>query len=454
MGAVALLMATGGDLIEQPTITSPTGGTTDLAVSFTATTTSALVAHAESDWQIATDSGFTNVISSTSNDTTNRTTWTGPASYNGILYARVRFKNNAYSVISKWSNTVSFTPSASITANETVTTGSNYTASVTSGVPAGPTYTYTWKKNGSIIGTNSSSLSHQVYMYDHGKVVTCDVQVAGCSTAYTITRPGLTLQTNVVINTSGGATVTAGSNWTGSVTSVTGTPYPSFNTSYQWLFNGGNFNTGGTGTSVSFKSFYSDNGKIVKVRVTHTDTSGSAQSTFKDYDFTMSVNRGAAGPYGGPAQYTQGHDAQNFGPVGQWNNLIAYTVPASWWNLSSVRCVNGAFRGENTDPGRPANETINSVMRVGHNASGTSTYYTNSGTMASQTTNYSAAWSSSQTWTHTDQVSQYNTTQKTLTVYMEGQRPSDPNKSAFFRGTLEVNGTLLGYLDDTRSSSP
>lgn len=99
---------------QQPTITSPTSGAVNQPASGVGFNGSAFVpqgdssTHSSSDWQVATDSAFTNVVSSSINDTVNKTSWTSAAlSFSTTYYARVRYKasNGNYSA---YSPTVSF----------------------------------------------------------------------------------------------------------------------------------------------------------------------------------------------------------------------------------------------------------------------------------------------------------------------------------------------------------
>ncbi len=64
--------------------------------------------HVSSDWEIATDSGFTNIVKSTYNDTVNKSSWsTSGLGYSSTYFVRVRHRSR-YSV-SNWSTGVYFT---------------------------------------------------------------------------------------------------------------------------------------------------------------------------------------------------------------------------------------------------------------------------------------------------------------------------------------------------------
>lgn len=96
-----------------PSFTNPTNGQTNVALSntFTASAFSSpgVDTHYSSDWQIATDAGFSNIIKSATDDTVNKTSWpvTGLVDLT-VYYARVRYKGANFGY-GNWSTPVSFT---------------------------------------------------------------------------------------------------------------------------------------------------------------------------------------------------------------------------------------------------------------------------------------------------------------------------------------------------------
>ena len=129
--------------VNQASITSPTAGATGLSgsVAFTGGAfgvTGGSDTHQGSDWQIATDTGFTNIVASVTNDAVNKTTWTGSGlSVSTVYYSRVRYKGVTYGY-GAWSSTVSFatkavfvpqTEEAKLTASDKIT-GDNFGYSV------------------------------------------------------------------------------------------------------------------------------------------------------------------------------------------------------------------------------------------------------------------------------------------------------------------------------------
>jgi hypothetical protein len=106
---------TGGKaFIETPTVTSPSNGQTNLnqSITFSSSTYSVVgssESHVSSSWQVATDSGFSSIVASTTDDTSNKTTWTPAYSFslNTSYYVRVKYKSSKLE--SEWSPTVTFT---------------------------------------------------------------------------------------------------------------------------------------------------------------------------------------------------------------------------------------------------------------------------------------------------------------------------------------------------------
>jgi len=104
--------------ISTPTNSTPSNGATDQSGSVTLTASAfawlgVSDTHASSDWQVATDSGFTNIVASTTTDTTNKITWTvAGLSVSVTYYWRVRHTGAANGT-SSWSTAFSFATAAS-----------------------------------------------------------------------------------------------------------------------------------------------------------------------------------------------------------------------------------------------------------------------------------------------------------------------------------------------------
>ena len=99
----------------KPTIVTPVSGSLHQPVQPTITSNAPPLVNGESihistDWQIATDTGFTNIVASTTDDTVNKTTYTPNTTLliNTTYYTRCRY--NIQDVgIGPWSDTSSFT---------------------------------------------------------------------------------------------------------------------------------------------------------------------------------------------------------------------------------------------------------------------------------------------------------------------------------------------------------
>lgn len=121
--------------IKKPTITSPTWQQSDRPIRITITSSSYQKSgpasnHAKSSWELSTDINFSNIVSSSYNDTSNLTSWTPSALLSGLTtyYVRVRYSDNTYN--SNWSVS-SFTTANALTplvnGSTTVNTGGTFT---------------------------------------------------------------------------------------------------------------------------------------------------------------------------------------------------------------------------------------------------------------------------------------------------------------------------------------
>lgn len=114
-----------------PSISSPANDAVDIdaqaqLVSSAFAVGSGVDTHASTDWQIATDAGFTNIIKSSIADTVNKTTWTpGNLPVNTLLYARIRYTGD-YTGVSSWSTVISFTTKQTYIAIPSITNPANF----------------------------------------------------------------------------------------------------------------------------------------------------------------------------------------------------------------------------------------------------------------------------------------------------------------------------------------
>jgi hypothetical protein len=108
----------GFDTVSTPSITSPSNGATQISYSggsYTITssafaTSGGSYTHSMSDWQIATDAGFTLIAAQSLDDVINKTTWSPTTTLNpgSVYYVRVKHNNTTLGD-SEWSSVVQFT---------------------------------------------------------------------------------------------------------------------------------------------------------------------------------------------------------------------------------------------------------------------------------------------------------------------------------------------------------
>ncbi len=99
--------------VDTPAVTSPTTGATDLGPDVVITgsafaTTGGSDTHEGTDWQIATDTSFSNVVADATNSTTDKTSYTATGlAPSSTYYVRLRYKGTTTGY-SNWSTTTSF----------------------------------------------------------------------------------------------------------------------------------------------------------------------------------------------------------------------------------------------------------------------------------------------------------------------------------------------------------
>lgn len=127
--------------IVDPTITSPSNGATGQGAQITVTTSafatlpSGQDTHASTDWQLSTNSSFTNIISQSIGDTSNKTSYLFPytLSTNTTYYVRARH-NGASLGASAYTPTVSFTTAASFAGEQLYASSGTYSWTAPAGV--------------------------------------------------------------------------------------------------------------------------------------------------------------------------------------------------------------------------------------------------------------------------------------------------------------------------------
>lgn len=104
---------------QQPSITSPTNGSTGLGLNIPVTSSAysnsdGSVTHQSTDWQVSSNVSFTGIVASSIDDTVNKVSWTIPnnLSVSTTYYLRCRYKGSN-GLYSPYSSTISFTTKAS-----------------------------------------------------------------------------------------------------------------------------------------------------------------------------------------------------------------------------------------------------------------------------------------------------------------------------------------------------
>lgn len=226
-----------------------------------------------------------------SNVGTGGTTYSNSSLANGDVVSCVMTANNTCQTVSTaTSNSITvtvnpnLTPSVSIGASSTsICSGSSviFTATPTNG---GSSPTYQWKKNGSNVGTNSST--YTTSSLANNDVITCVITANNtCQTTATATSNSITMTVNpnltpsVAIGASS-TSICSGSSVTFTATPTNGGPSPS----YQWKKNGSNVGTNSTTYTTSGLA----NNDVITCVITANNTCQTT-STATSNSITMSV---------------------------------------------------------------------------------------------------------------------------------------------------------------------
>ncbi len=136
-------------VIDAPTVSLSTSGTSITATGSAFTLSSGIDTEASADWQIATDSAFTNIVQTDSNDTVNLTSYTfSGLSYSTTYYVRAMY-NGASGSSSPWSSTASIaTGAAPVLGIAVFGGGYNGTTTISN------TSIYTYSTNTATLGNN------------------------------------------------------------------------------------------------------------------------------------------------------------------------------------------------------------------------------------------------------------------------------------------------------------
>jgi hypothetical protein len=127
--------------VNAPSITTaPSGEVATETFQFQASTISVqngTDTHFSTDWQVATDANFTNIVQQSLNDQTDKTLWTNTTSFpnSSTIYVRVRYKGTTLGY-SSYSSTISFTTPSSWPGDYSYTTPGTYTFSSNQNIQA------------------------------------------------------------------------------------------------------------------------------------------------------------------------------------------------------------------------------------------------------------------------------------------------------------------------------
>jgi hypothetical protein len=150
-----------------PNITSPSNNAVDVSLTPTVVASAFAVladnsSHASSDWQLASDVNFTNIVRNSAGDTVNKTSWSLAAlPINTSYFARVRYRSSNGKV-SAWGNTVRFTTLNAYVLNTVVSSDSYDWNMRAAAISAGwdqvmPLRMTATVNSGVVIGSNSTS---------------------------------------------------------------------------------------------------------------------------------------------------------------------------------------------------------------------------------------------------------------------------------------------------------
>lgn len=181
----------------KPTITSPANGQSGVSLtpSFATNAFGALAdgsTHASSDWQLATDLGFSSVVRSANSDTVNRTSWSVTGLSNGVTYfARARHRSSN-GTVSPWSDTISFSTVNTYTFSPVIaSTITNYNmkaAAIASGWnQVTPLIMNVTVNSGSVIGSTSTTQ----FAFDTGTGFPAGSQLSLTNNGYIVGRGGV-----------------------------------------------------------------------------------------------------------------------------------------------------------------------------------------------------------------------------------------------------------------------
>ena len=230
--------------------------------------------------------------------------------------------------------TTSVTPSVSVSGTSSICSGTSvtFTATPTNG-GAGPSYQ--WKKNGTNVGTNSTTYTNVALV--NGDIVSVVMTANNtCQTASTATNSvTMTVTSNVTpsVSITGTSNICTGTSTTFTATPTNGGSVPS----YQWKLNSSNIGT----NSTTYTNSGLTNGDIVSVVMTANNTCQTT-STGTSNSITMIVSQpSVGGSVAADQNVLSGGDAETV-------NLSGHTGSVIKWQRDVVSTFNTATDVANT----------------------------------------------------------------------------------------------------------
>ena len=240
--------------------------------------------------------------------------------------------------------TTSVTPSVSVSGTSSICSGTSvtFTATPTNG-GAGPSYQ--WKKNGTNVGTNSTTYTNAALV--NGDIVSVVMTANNtCQTASTATNSiTMTVTSNVTpsVSITGTSTICSGTSTTFTATPTNGGAGPS----YQWKKNGTNVGT----NSTTYTNAALVNGDVISCVMTANNTCQTA-STATSNSITMTVSQpSVGGSVAADQNVLSGGDATTVnlsghtGSVIKWQRDVVSTFATATDVANTTTFVNGPSMG-------------------------------------------------------------------------------------------------------------
>jgi hypothetical protein len=357
--------------IATPTNTSPSNGAYLSSTSPTLTASAfswigASDTHASSDWQLATDSGFTTIVASVTASTTNKTTWTPTGlSLTQTYYWRVRYNGttngtSAFSTAFSISPSSVATPTHSTPANAATNQGKNPTLTASAFATVGASDTH--------------ASSDWQLATDSGFVTVVQSQTASTSNKTSWTVADLTVSTTYYWRVRYNGTATGTSQWSTATSFTTAASFgpTTIGEAFGGGFYAGKINDGGTQYYLIVAPKSSGENSSRQWKTANTSTSG-----------TTSV---IAGPTNSANMNNASHPAAQFcegltiGGFSDWYMPAKNELEVLYYFLKPTTDANNTSSGSNANAVSP--QPINTNYTSGAPAQTSATAFRSGGAEA------------------------------------------------------------------------